>query len=156
MSDIHEFTTVACPFDDVPRRLRAHFRSDTAMIPLRLNLGDLRLERDVKINLREKSAYPGYRLLDVSWEPKGGGPYPSFHGTLSIADEGVGWSRIDLDGAYQPPFGLIGAAFDATVGHRIASATTTELLAHIKGILIESATAQEPAPASARSSSEDR
>lgn len=155
MSDIQEFTTVACPFEDVPRRLRHHFGSDTATIPLRLNLGHLRLERDVKINVREKSPYPGYRLLDVSWEPKGGGPYPSFHGMLSIADEGAGWSRLDLDGTYQPPYGLFGAAFDATVGHRIAVATTTELLAYIKAILTESATTPAT-PATARSSNEDR
>lgn len=135
MSAVHDFTTVACRFEDVPERLHAHFGSDGATVALSLKLGDLRLERDVEIRLRDKSAYSGYQLLDVSWTPKGGGPYPAFSGTMTIADEGVGWSRIEIDGAYTPPFGVFGAAFDATIGHRIAEATTAELLAHIKRVV---------------------
>jgi hypothetical protein len=135
MSTIHDYTTVACPFDEVPDRLYAHFDGGDATLPLRVLIGDLKVERDVDFHLKTKPAYPGYKLLDVSWTPKDGGPYPAFTGTLSIAEDAVGWSRIELDGSYRPPFGLAGAAFDATVGHRIAQGTATELLAEIKRIL---------------------
>ena len=135
MSSLHDFTTAACPYAEVPERLQTYLDRNDATIALRLPLGDLRLERDVHVRLTPKAGYTGYKLLDVSWSPKDGGAYPDFTGTLSIADEGVGWSRIDLDGTYTPPFGVLGAAFDAAIGHRIAEATASELLAELQRIL---------------------
>jgi hypothetical protein len=136
MGNIREFTTVACPFDEVPDRLYAHFDGGDAVIALRVRFGGLWVERDVNFHLKTKPAYPGYRLLDVSWTPKDGGPYPSFSGTLSVAEDAIGWSRIEIDGSYRPPFGIAGAAFDAAVGQRIAQATASELLAEIKRLLL--------------------
>lgn len=136
MSTIHEYTTVQCPFDEVPDRLYAHFDGRDATMPLRVKIGDLKLERDVDFHLTTKPAYPGYKLLDLTWKPKDGGPYPAFAGTLSVAQDAIGWSRIEIDGDYRPPFGIAGAAFDAAVGHRIAQGTATELLAELKRILV--------------------
>jgi hypothetical protein len=135
MSTVHEFTTVACPFDEVPERLYAHFDGGDAVLPLRVRIGDLRVERDVDFHLSSKPAYPGYKLIDVSWAPKDGGPYPTFAGTLSVAEDAIGYSRIEIDGTYKPPFGIAGAAFDAAVGNRIAQGTAAELLAELKRIL---------------------
>jgi len=137
MSTIHEYTTVQCPFDEVPDRLYAHFDGGDATMPLRVKIGDLKIERDVDFHLTTKPAYPGYKLLDLTWTPKDGGPYPAFAGTLSVAQDAIGWSRIEIDGKYSPPFGVAGAAFDAAVGHRIAQGTATELLAELKRILVE-------------------
>jgi len=136
MGTIREFTSVACRFDEVPDRLYAHFDGSDGVLPLRIRIGDLRLEHDVDFHLKPKPGYPGYRLLDVSWEPKDGGPYPTFTGVLSVAEEAVGWSRIDLDGTYHPPFGVAGAVFDAALGQRMARDTATELLEEIKRILL--------------------
>ena len=136
MGNIREFTTVACEFDQVPDRLFDTFAGGDAVLPLRVRFGDLKIERDVDFHLRTKPAYPGYRLLDVSWSPKDGGPYPTFHGTLSVAQDAIGWSRLEIDGTYNAPFGVAGAAFDAVVGHRIAQGTATELLAEIKRLLL--------------------
>jgi hypothetical protein len=135
MTTLHDFTTVACPYEEVPARLQTYLESNDAAIALRLPLGDLRLEHDVDVRLAPKPGYPGYKLVDVTWSAKDGGPYPVFNGTLSVADEGAGWSRIDLDGAYKPPLGPLGVVFDATIGHRIAEATAAELLSQLKGIL---------------------
>ncbi|MBV8298663.1 MAG: hypothetical protein JO083_03755 [Candidatus Eremiobacteraeota bacterium] len=136
MANIHEFTTVQCPYDEVPDRLYAHFDGDAGVVPLRVKVGDLRVERDVDFHLKTKPAYTGYKLLDISWEPRDGGPYPSFSGTLSAAEDAIGWSRIEIDGTYKAPFGVAGAAFDAAVGRRIAQATAAELLAELKRILV--------------------
>jgi hypothetical protein len=136
MGDMREFTTVACRFDDVPERLVAAFGGADTILPLRVRLGDLRIERDVDVHLTPRSGYPGYRLVDISWKPQGGGPYPSFAGTLSIAEDAVGWSRIEIYGKYRPPFGIAGAAFDAAIGQRIAHGTAIELLAEIKRLLL--------------------
>lgn len=65
----------------------------------------------------------------VNWTPHGGGPYPSFEGTLTVrADDDYSSSVLELQGTYEPPFGVAGAAFDAVVGSRIASATAREFL----------------------------
>ncbi len=136
MGTIRDFTTVACPFDEVSDRLYAHFDGGDGVFPLRVRLGDLRIERDVDFHLETKPAYPGYRLLDVSWTPKDGGPFPNFSGTLSVAEDSAGWSRLEIDGSYRPPFGIAGAAFDAAVGQRIAQGTASELLAEIKRLLL--------------------
>ena len=135
MSKLFAFTTVACPFEHVPDRLREYFGGEDATMPLRVRFADLNVERDVEIHLAPKPGYPGYRLIDVTWRAAGGGPYPVFHGTLSVEEEAGGWSRLDLDGDYDPPFGLIGAAVDAAVGHRVAEATANDLLSEFKRIL---------------------
>jgi hypothetical protein len=58
--------------------------------------------------------------MSVAVQPHEGGLYPTFRGTLSVEEEAGNFCRLDLDGAYTPPLGLAGAAFDAMLGHRIA------------------------------------
>ncbi len=137
VSTIFEYTTVQCPFDEVPDRLQAHFERTHGIMKLRVKLGDLRIEREVDFHVETKPGYPRYKLLDVRWEPKDGGPYPSFAGTLSVTEEAFGWSRIEIHGQYHPPLGIAGAAFDAALGHRIAQSTAAELLGELKRILVE-------------------
>ena len=136
MGTMREYASVACPFDRVPERLAECFAGGNAVIPLRVHFGDLRVECDVDFHIQTKPGYPGYRLFDVSWKPKDGGPFPTFSGTLSVAEDAVGWSRLEIDGTYRPPFGIAGAAFDAVVGGRIAQAAAVELLAEIKRLLL--------------------
>jgi hypothetical protein len=72
----------------------------------------------------------------VHWEPKGGGPYPTFDGTLVVrADETYDRSVLELDGEYAPPLGAAGAIFDAVVGKRIAEFTARGLLGRIGSAL---------------------
>lgn len=98
MSSLHDFTAVACRYEDVPDRLPAFFGGDVRDDAGAHDVGrrgHRARRRDQPVTETEN---PEYRLLDVSWRPKDGGPYPAFHGTLSVADQGAGWSRIDLDG----------------------------------------------------------
>ncbi len=68
----------------------------------------------------------------VQWTPHGGGAYPDFEGTLTVrADEDYNSCILELQGHYEPPFGMVGAAFDAVLGSRIASATAREFLRRI-------------------------
>jgi hypothetical protein len=68
----------------------------------------------------------------IHWTPTPGGVYPDFNGELTVraADEHSN-CFLELQGAYTPPLGPIGSAFDAAIGHRIASATGAQLLATI-------------------------
>ncbi|MFY9781807.1 MAG: hypothetical protein WAJ85_15010 [Candidatus Baltobacteraceae bacterium] len=138
MSEIHEYVTLRCPFERVPALLEEYLNEHgardggAATLTMHVQVGDLALERDVLATMAPKPGYPGYELLQIEWKPKDGGLYPAFNALVSVADEGSGFSRIDLDGSYEPPLGPLGVAFDAALGHRFAHQTVVDLLAHLK------------------------
>jgi hypothetical protein len=57
--------------------------------------------------------------------------FPHFHGTLRLRIEDVRRTRLTFEGAYRPPAGLVGVAFDLVLGKRIARSTMRELLERI-------------------------
>jgi hypothetical protein len=65
---------------------------------------------------------PCYR---VSWHPVPEGPYPRFTGTMRLASDerDPRATVLEVAGAYRPPLGALGAAFDIVIGRRIAAAT---------------------------------
>jgi hypothetical protein len=59
-------------------------------------------------------------------------PTPGFAGTLSVgAGEDYNETRLELEGSYEPPGGVVGRAFDDLVGRRLAHATLTGLLSGV-------------------------
>jgi hypothetical protein len=137
MSEIHECLTVLCPFDRMPGAAAAYVASlpvedGKAVIPIRVSIGDVVVERRADLVLKHARAYPGYEIMDILWQPHDGGPYPTFRGVLSVEEEGGTHCRLDLDGSYEPPLGIAGAVFDAVVGHRIAVSAARTLLEEIK------------------------
>ena len=73
----------------------------------------------------------------LRWHPQGG-PFPDFDGELTVrADEDYRSCALELRGTYTPPLGAAGAAFDAIVGSRLASATARELLNEIGERIVE-------------------
>lgn len=137
MSDIHESLTVLCPFDQVPAAAEHYIstlpgRDGKAIVTLRIMAGDLLVERRADLTLTESDAGAGAAIMDISWGPHDGGPYPIFRGTLHAVGTGGNFCRLDLDGSYVPPFQLAGAVFDAVLGHRIAVAAARELLDDIR------------------------
>jgi|SRR5665213_528021 len=74
---------------------------------------------------------------NVTWAPHGGGPYPTFLGTLTVrADEDWNVSTLELKGSYEPPLGPAGKAFDTLLRSRLATITAKALLAQIGDRLI--------------------
>ncbi|HEY5340076.1 MAG TPA: hypothetical protein VIK27_03540 [Candidatus Aquilonibacter sp.] len=137
MSEIHESLTVLCPFDQTPQAAAAYiaslpFEDEKRVVPIRIEIGDLIVERRVDLTLKHVRAYPGYEVMDIQWTRHNDGPYPIFRGILSVEESAGNFCRLDLDGSYEPPFGIAGAAFDAVVGHRIALAASRQLLREIK------------------------
>ncbi|MBV9056168.1 MAG: hypothetical protein JO078_11950 [Candidatus Eremiobacteraeota bacterium] len=67
----------------------------------------------------------------IHWKPQAG-PYPEFDGELTVrADETYRSAFLELRGAYRPPGGALGTAFDWAAGSRIARTTARELLQRI-------------------------
>jgi hypothetical protein len=92
------------------------------------------LEHNVLATFVREGTWNGWNdSAEVSWQPEGGGPFPTFHGELKIlADEDYNSAWLAIDGSYVPPGGAAGRVFDATVGHSIASATAQQLLRELK------------------------
>jgi hypothetical protein len=103
-----------------------------SIVAIRVAVGDLTIERRADLVLKHSRASPGFEIMDIQWKPHGGGPYPVFRGFLSVEDMGANFCRLNLEGSYEPPLGIVGIAFDAVVGHRIALATARQLLDEIK------------------------
>jgi hypothetical protein len=92
------------------------------------------LEHNVLATFAREGSWSGWNdSADVSWQPEGGGPFPTFHGKLRIvADEDYESAWLAIEGSYVPPGGVAGQVFDATVGHSIAKGTAQELLRELK------------------------
>ncbi len=69
----------------------------------------------------------------IQWSPTGGGPFPEFRGRLIVwAEEDPSNAYLELDGTYEPPLGsLVGEAFDAVLGRKIAEATAKRFAATV-------------------------
>jgi len=137
MSEIHESISVDVPFERVPELAERFLASITtkngeAVIPLSVEVGDLVVEREARLAIVPTRRYWGYEIMDIGWEAQGGGPYPSFKGTLCAEQETLRTCRLDLDGEYAPPGSIAGAAFDAMMGHHIAQAVARRLLERLR------------------------
>lgn len=90
----------------------------------------LSIDRAVRIEAR--SSLDGSSIR-VTWTPEGTSVFPTFEGELVIRSDGnPNVTDIELDGAYDPPFGAAGQIFDAAIGQRIAQATAREFLKDVK------------------------
>lgn len=150
LSQIRERMYARCPFGKAPSYLN-HYLDGIArdsggragIIHLKVSLADLGLPSGLAIVHDVEACYEpvteteyGSHDTHIAWAPVGGGPYPSFSGLISIeADETYGSSSLIIEGEYAPPLGLVGKAFDAIVGRRIAEATARELLLQIRASL---------------------
>jgi len=71
--------------------------------------------------------------VGLRWEAAGGagGLFPVLDATITICPEGDKTARLALAGSYRPPLGHLGAALDAAILHRVATATVRSLLHNV-------------------------
>lgn len=149
MSKIVERILVGCPFNGASSCLDVYFgaldktaNGDTT-VPLKMQLEDIGLPAGMTLSHDVVAQFAPVRLPEdpvrmtaIYWEPKGGGPFPKFLGTLTIQeadDRGSSW--LEVEGDYVPPFGVLGLVFDTAVGHKIARVTVTTLLRNLKAAM---------------------
>ena len=142
MTAIRERQYLKCPFNKAPsflndyiERLSRAIDPDGSIVHLEVPLAalgipsGLNIGHDVVAHFGPPDDAFGVQRIAVTWEPEGGGPFPTFTGFISVEqDERYNSSSLLLEGTYEPPFGVTGVAFDAAFGRRIASATAHELL----------------------------
>jgi hypothetical protein len=145
MTKLIQEVTVNCPLAQAGTQLMRFFGAhgnadgDVARIALRANVAPpgaptLALERPViatmQLHRNSGDMEPRFR---IQWVPEDGGPYPLFSGELTVGGEDDYNSfRLKLIGAYEPPLGIAGAAFDAVAGRTIAQRAVYHLLWQIK------------------------
>ena len=138
------------PYDDVLALVRrdpealfrratnaAHDRAKKVAAGLQVSIVGISVGAEVVIDvgdLEELDGPPGAPAsrLDLQWKAaKRASLFPTMHGRLSFYPVSPTETQLDLDGAYEPPGGFLGAAADAFVGHRIAEASVHSLLREV-------------------------
>jgi hypothetical protein len=141
-STLSERIEIAVPLNRAPYYLERFFTergaTDGNQTTLQLSVPGLppgvTLERNVLATFARQGRWNGWNdTAKVSWEPEGGGPFPTFGGELKIlAADDYNSALLAIDGTYVPPGGTAGRVFDAAVGHTIASGTARQLLGQLK------------------------
>lgn len=138
MTKISEHIYVDVPLERIPKLAEAYLESlpysarDGAHTVLRGWVANIVVECEVLLKLSPLDRSPGREVLEIAWRPLGEGPYPSFAGTLVAEGLNAVSCRLELNGEYLPPGGIVGAAFDAVLGHQIAGESARDLLATFK------------------------
>ena len=145
MSRIEVSRDAAVPFSEAETYADDFFREAERGIHVHVPLRDLLLPVTGKIHKPVQMVFARHgdelergRLHDamlVEWKAIGTRLFPHFHGTLRLRIAGVASTRLTLEGAYRPPLGRLGEAFDRVIGRRIARATMRELLDRVAGAM---------------------
>jgi hypothetical protein len=77
------------------------------------------------VRVRELVTRGQAAVLTLRWEAAGpgGGLFPVLDADITMAPYEESGTLIALAGSYRPPLGLVGAALDRVVLHRVAAAT---------------------------------
>jgi hypothetical protein len=136
--DVRSYDYVNHPYDEVRRTLLADpigvIRRATrvgssdagdAIAQLHVKLGSLDVAADVAMTITEVRDVVKYgrnaTALLVTWQhPSHPGLFPLMNATVSIYPLSPTETQLELDGQYEPPLGLLGAAVDSMIGHRLA------------------------------------
>jgi hypothetical protein len=116
-------------------------RAQSIASELHVDIGGIGIKTDIRIsvkNVREKLdavAAPATRLL-LEWEattmPR---LFPLMKAELSIYPLTPTETQLDFLGLYKPPFGAVGKAMNAIVGHRIAEVSVHRFINEVAGYL---------------------
>lgn len=161
-SDIRAYAYVNRPYERVAPVLKidaigvfqratasATARAHALMSTIRANVGPLEVGADVVVRIiaveedQEGRLGPATRLR-LEWQATAHPElFPTMRATFSAYALSPGETQIELSGSYVPPLGLVGAAFDKVVGHRIADAAVHRFVEEIAERLRVDVTARE-------------
>jgi hypothetical protein len=145
MTHLRERAEVDCPLAETEARLDAYFESlrsadGIARMRLRVPVNGLAsglgvsFDREVRVEARRARDEENLNdITRITWSPEGRAVFPQFEGTLVTwgSDNGKA-SYVEIDGAYEPPFGAAGEIFDEAIGRRLAFLTAREFLRDLK------------------------
>ena len=105
-------------------------RAQSVASELRLDLGGIAIQADIRVSVNGVNEKPSEGIsgpetrLHLEWEaasmPR---LFPLMRAELAIYPLTATETQLDFQGVYEPPFGPLGKAINAMVGHRIAEAS---------------------------------
>lgn len=111
---------------------------------LHVNIGGMEIGAEIAITINEAEERPGASAWDVrtrlqlDWEAaKNPRLFPEMKGELDVYPLSAKETQLDFGGTYSPPFGPLGSAIDALVGHRIAEASIHRFVTDVARYLRE-------------------
>jgi hypothetical protein len=121
-------------------------RAQSIAVELHVDIGGIGITTDISIavqSIEEKIdavSTPVTRLL-LEWEaatmPRF---FPLMKAKLSIYPLTATETQLDFSGLYEPPFGAVGKAMNAVVGHRIAEVSVHRFINDVAGYLRQAIT----------------
>jgi hypothetical protein len=154
-SEIHCYDYVNRPYDEVRAGLTkdavsvfqsatkaAASRAQSVASELRVDIGGIAVGADIRVSVknvetkdREAMADPVTRL-QLEWEAATMPHlFPLMRAELSIYPLTGTETQLDFKGFYEPPFGPLGKAVNAVVGHRIAEASVHRFVSDVAAYL---------------------
>jgi hypothetical protein len=117
-------------------------RAQSIAAELHVDFGGVGIKTDINIsvnNIEEKVpdtvSTPATRLL-LEWEAASKpGLFPLMKAELFIYPLTSSETQLDFWGLYEPPFGAVGKAMNAIVGHRIAEVTVHRFITEVAAYL---------------------
>jgi hypothetical protein len=117
-------------------------RAQSIASELHVDIGGIGIQADIRISVknveekvRDAVSTPATRLL-LEWEaatmPR---LFPLMNGELSVYPLTATETQLDFLGVYEPPFGAIGKAMNAIVGHRIAEVSVHRFVSDVAAYL---------------------
>jgi hypothetical protein len=105
-----------------------------------------RLARYARIELGAPQADARQVIVPISWHALEAGPlFPVFTGRLRLNRLADGSNRLELEGGYEPPAGVIGRAGDVALLHAVAVATVQDFVHRVAGVLARNALSRSAA-----------
>jgi hypothetical protein len=117
-------------------------RAQAIAAELHIDIGGIGIKTDIRISVKnvdetvlDAVSTPATRLL-LEWEaatmPR---LFPLMKAELSIYPLTPTETQLDFSGLYEPPFGAVGKALNAIVGHRIAEVSVHRFINEVAGYL---------------------
>jgi hypothetical protein len=148
---LRAYEYVTCPYDAVRKVLRerpldifrrattsAAKRSHSVGATLHAAFAGVDIGIDVRVQMQEMRDEEGIAGLSpmtrisLAWEAdRATALFPVMNAELSFWPLTSTETQLEIAGTYRPPFGLLGGALDATIGHRIAEAAVHRFLGEI-------------------------
>jgi hypothetical protein len=117
-------------------------RAQSVAAELHVDIGGIGVKTDIRISVKkveekvlDAMSTPTTRLL-LEWEaatlPR---LFPLMEGELFIYPLTATETQLDFSGHYEPPFGAVGKAMNAIVGHRVAEVSVHRFVTDVAGYL---------------------
>ena len=117
-------------------------RAQTVAAELHVDLGGVSVKTDINISVKKIEEKvqnvlpaPATRLL-LEWQaatlPR---MFPLMKAELAVYPLTATETQLDFSGSYKPPFGAVGKAMNAIVGHRIAEVSVHQFIADVASYL---------------------